>query len=146
MDIDLVGVCKLGKPRVGMGEGGVRLSLGAWLGPEGKRAVWIERSLIGHKKLIVAVSFDRHTPAGVPVGSGDNLQGLCEIAPRIESSDIFTVESWDLMANGKQSLPNPNRSTSTEGLKYARNYLTDDVVRCAFSEATGKIVLGTLTG
>ena len=45
---------------------------------------------------VVAVSFDQHYPGGVPVVSGDGLQELCEIAPRIElTGGIFVVESRD---------------------------------------------------
>ena len=35
----------------------------------------------------------------------------------------------------------PNGHTSAEGLKCAP--ILDDIVQCGFSEATGKIVLGT---
>lgn len=98
MDIDLVGVYELSKPRVGIRVmGGPRLALGVWLGPEGKRCVWIERSSNALTRSIVAASFGRGPPAGVPVESGDDLRELCEIAPQIESTgDVFTqVESWN---------------------------------------------------
>jgi hypothetical protein len=97
MDIDLIGVYELNKPRMGIGqESGPRLAFGAWLGPEGKRGIWIERSSNQLKRSIVAVSFDQSGSAGVPVESGDDLQELCEIAPRIESiGDVFIADSWN---------------------------------------------------
>ena len=97
MEIDLVGVFGLGEPREGIKEKrGQRLALGAELGPEGKRGIWVERSLGGLRRFIVAVTFDRNPPAGVPVESGDDLKELCEIAPHIESTeDVFIVESWN---------------------------------------------------
>jgi hypothetical protein len=94
MDIDLVGVYELGKLRAGTGqESGPSLAIGAWLGLEGKRGIWIERSLKRLKGSVVAVTFDQSSSTGVPVESGDDLQELCEIAPRIESTGIFTIES-----------------------------------------------------
>ena len=97
MDVDLVGVYELDKPQEGVrGMSGPRLVLGAWLGPEGKRGIWIERPLNEVKRFVVAVSFDRSCSAVVPVELGDDLQELCEIAPQIESTaDIFVVESWN---------------------------------------------------
>ena len=97
MEIDLIGVLGLGEPRVGIKEKrGPRLALDAALGPEGKRGIWVERSLGGPKRFVVAVSFDQNPSTSVPVESGDNLQELCEIAPHIESmEDVFIVESWN---------------------------------------------------
>ncbi|KAF9649209.1 hypothetical protein BDM02DRAFT_1948733 [Thelephora ganbajun] len=118
MDVDLLGVYELRRPRVRHREEvGTRLVLGGRLGPEGKRGLWTERSLSKLKRFVVAASFDQSCSEAVAVESGDDLRELCEIAPRIEStSDVFVVDSWS-----------PD----------------DDIVRCAFSEATGKIVLGT---
>jgi len=101
MEIDLIGVLGLGEPYVGIkAKRGPRLALSAELGPEGKRGIWVERSLGGLKRFIVAVTFDQNPPAGVPVESGDNLQELCEIAPHMESmQDVYIVESWN--PNGK---------------------------------------------
>lgn len=96
-DIDLVGVYGLGEPQVGIKEKrGACLALGAELGPEGKRGVWVERSLGGLRRFVVAVSFNQSSLAGVPVESGDDLQELWKIAPQIESTaDVFIVESWN---------------------------------------------------
>ena len=98
MDVDLVGVHELRKPRTERREK-LRpiLALRSWLGPEGKRGVWIERPLSKLMNFVVAVSFDQSCPGAVPVESGDDLRELCEIAPRIESmGDVFIVESWSL--------------------------------------------------
>lgn len=97
MDIDLIGACELRKPQVRCREKlGACLALRSWLGPEGKRGIWIERPLSKLMNSVVAVSFDQDCSSAVPVESGDDLQELCEIAPRIESTGvIFTVESWN---------------------------------------------------
>ena len=93
MSVDLAGVFKLNEP-----EGGVigmsGHSSGLWLGPEGKRGVWASED--NSKRTIVAVSLDQSRRAGVPVESGDELQELCKIAPRIESTgDVFVDGSWN---------------------------------------------------
>lgn len=97
MDVDLVGVHELRKPQVGRRDKlGPCLALRSWLGPEGKRGIWIERPITKLMNFVVAVSFDESCPAAIPVESGDDLQELCEIAPRIESTeDVFIVESWN---------------------------------------------------
>ena len=93
MAVDLVGVYKLDKPQVGIG-GGTCVALGAWLGPEGRRGIWIERSFCQRKGSVVAVSFNQSCMVGIPVESGDDLQELCKIAPRIESTgNIF--DAWE---------------------------------------------------
>ena len=90
MDVDLVGVYELDKLQAGIGGiDGPRIAFGISLGPEGKRGTWIER-LSGLKEFVVAASFDQGSLACVPVGSGDDLQELCQNAPRIESvSNVF---------------------------------------------------------
>ena len=90
MDVDLVGVYELDKLQAGIGGiDGPRIAFGISLGPEGKRGTWIER-LSGLKEFVVAASFDQSSLACVPVGSGDDLQELCQNAPRIESvSNVF---------------------------------------------------------
>ena len=91
MDVDLIGVYEVDKPQVGMGE--PRHALGSWLGPEGKRGIWIECSLDRCTIFVVAVSFDLGCPAGARAESGDDR---CEITPRITSTDvIFVFESWN---------------------------------------------------
>ena len=73
MYVDLVGVYELGGPHGGHGEElGLFLALRSWLGPEGKRGVWIERSSSTLTHFAVAVSFDRSCSAVVPVESGDD--------------------------------------------------------------------------
>ena len=132
MDVDLIGVYE---PEVRwMDE--PHLVSGSLIGPEGKRCICVESSLGGFRMVVVAVSFDQTGSAGVPVRSGGGLEDLCKILPRIESTgDVFVVESWD--GNGGRTLP--NTCVAMERLKY----LPDDVVQYAFSESTGKIVLGT---
>ena len=97
MDLDLLGVYKLNKNRVGIrGKTDPRLVLGAWLGSEGKRGIWTERSSHELNRSVVAASFNQSPSAGVPVESGDDLQELCELAPRIESTgSVFIVDSWN---------------------------------------------------
>ena len=97
MNVDLIGVYELEKPLVGVrGTSGPRVALTSWLGPEGKRGVWMEYSKTQPKRFIVAVSFDQNHPAGVPLESGDDLQELCKIAPQIESTgDVYVDGSWD---------------------------------------------------
>lgn len=112
MDIDLVGVYEVGLEA----ELGPCLAWRSWLGPEGKRGVWTKRPLDAATNVVVAVSFDQSYSEAVPVESGDDLQELCEIAPRIKSiGDIYIAKS--------------------------RNFLLDPILQCSFSEATGKIVL-----
>ena len=95
--VDLIGVYELVKSHVGItGISGPCVASGSWLGPEGKRGVWIERSFDQLEGFVVAVSFNQSCPAGVRVESGDNLQELREVAPRIESTGgIFMVRAWD---------------------------------------------------
>lgn len=101
--IDLVGVYELGKPRT-IGGGPRLVQLGAWLGQEGKRGIWIERSPNELKRFVVAASFDQSGPAGVPVESGDDLRQLREIAPRIElTNDVFIIKS--MSPNGERTVP-----------------------------------------
>ena len=97
MEIDLIGVFRFGEPQAGIEKKREpRLVLDAELGPEGKRGIWVERSLGGLKRFVVAVSFDRSPPGRVPVESGDDLQELCKIAPHIKSmKDVFIVKSWN---------------------------------------------------
>jgi len=97
LDVDLVGVYELRKPELGRrGMFGPCLALRSWLGPEGKRGVWIERPLSALVNFVVAVSFDQSCPEVVPVELGDDLGELCEIAPRIESTgDVFIVDTWN---------------------------------------------------
>ena len=121
MDVDLVGVYELNKPQAGArGMCGQRLATGVWLGPEGKRGIWMECPSNEPKSSVVAVSFDQSSPAGVPVKSGDDLQELCEITPRIESTaDIFSVDHWD--PGGGWTLP--NNYTFAERLKCPQTML-----------------------
>lgn len=95
MDVGLVGVHELRKPELGRREKlGPCLALRSWLGPQGKRGIWIERPLSKHMDFVVAVSFDQRFPAAVPVEPGDDLGELCEIAPRIEATgDVFIWNS-----------------------------------------------------
>ena len=94
MSVDLAGVFKLNEPRVGV-RGINGYSSGLWLGPEGKRGIWMERLKDHSKRFVVAVSFDQ-SRAGVTAESGDELQELCEGAPRIESiRDVFVDGSRD---------------------------------------------------
>ena len=107
MDVELIGVYQLGEPRVGIrGMSGVaRVASGSWLGPEGKRGIWVECSETQRKKFIVAVSFDQSCPGAVPVKSNDDLQELSKTAPRIESTgEVFVDGSWD--DEGESTLPN----------------------------------------
>lgn len=68
------------------------------LGPEGKRAVWAERSK-AFTKIIVA-SFNLSCSEVVALRSGDDLRELCRIAPRIESTGIaFKVKP--ILPDGK---------------------------------------------
>jgi len=86
MDVDILGVSMIER----------HLALGAWLGPEGKRGIWICRPLNELTRFVVAISFDQSCPAAVPVGSGDDLQELCELAPRIESTGkVLFVDTRD---------------------------------------------------
>ena len=137
MDVDLVGVYELEKPRAGVGGvDEIRVASGSWLGPEGKRGIWVESLSRKPKRFVVAVSFDQTCSGGVPVDSGDNLEELRKIAPRIEStSDVFVIDYWD--PSGGWALTSDYRSV--EKLKY----FPDDIVQYAFSESTGKIALGT---
>jgi hypothetical protein len=48
MGVDLLGIFRKGQD----------LALGAWLGPEGKRGIWIKRSSNELMRFVVAVSFD----------------------------------------------------------------------------------------
>ena len=137
MNVDLVGVYEVGKPQMGRGEElGRRLALRSWLGPEGKRGVWIERPLSILMDFVVAVSFDQSSPAAVPVESGDNLRELYKIAPRIASTgEIFIAEAGSIYGERPFKQPYFRRKTDP--------YLEpDEVVQCGLSEATGKIVLG----
>lgn len=82
MDVDLLGSFRIR-----------RLALAAWLGPEGKRGIWMERSADAQTS-VVAVSFDQSCPEAVPVESGVSLRGPFRLAPRIESTnEIFTVDT-----------------------------------------------------
>ena len=84
MDVDILGVSMIKR----------YLALGASLGPEGKRGLWICRSANGLTRFIVAISFDQSCPAAVPVESGDDLRELCELAPRIKSKGrVFIVDT-----------------------------------------------------
>ena len=97
MDVDLVGVYELNKPQVGIrGTSGPRMALEPRLGPEGKRGIWIERPLNRRVRFVVAISFDQSCPGHIPMESGDDLQKLCEAAPRIEpTADVFVVDCWN---------------------------------------------------
>jgi len=104
--IDLIGVYELGKPRVGSPR---LVQLGAWLGQEGKRGIWIERSPNQLKRFVVAASFDQSGLAGVPMESGDDLRELRKIAPRIErTSDVFIIKSQS--PNGERTVPKNHAS------------------------------------
>ena len=86
MDVDLLGVYRIGR----------YLALGAWLGPEGKRGIWIRREPNELTRVVVAVSSGQSCPGAVPVESGDDLQELYELAPRIESTGIvFIIDTQD---------------------------------------------------
>ena len=90
MNIDLIGAYEVEREE----ELGSCLAWNSWLGPEGKRGVWIKRPLDVATNAVVAVSFDQSCSEAVPVESGNDLQELCKTAPRIKStSDIFTAES-----------------------------------------------------
>lgn len=116
MDVDLLGVYEV-KHR---GSTGACLVPAVWLGTQGKRGLWIERplSLRAHMRFIVAASFEQSGQGAVAIQSGENLQELSKTVPRIETTgDALVVD-----------------------------FLTvdDDISWCAFSEATGRIVLMTL--
>jgi len=115
MNVDLGGVYESGTPPAIQREGiGKCWASKSWLGPEGKRAVWIERPEVEPMDFVVAASFDTSCPEAVPVKPDDDLWELCTIAPRIKStSDVF-ISTGDVNRN---------------------------VMQCGFSEATGKIVL-----
>ena len=97
MEVHLLGVYEMGKPGVGRGEDiGPCMVSESWLGPEGKRGVWVESSANKRMNVVVAASFDQDCLAVVPVESGDDLRELSKIASRIESTgDVFIVDGDD---------------------------------------------------
>ena len=97
MEVHLLGVCEMGKPGVGRGEDiGPCAVWGSWLGPEGKRGVWVESPENKRMSLVVVASFDQDCLAAVPVESGDDLGELSEIPSRIVSTgDVFIVDGDD---------------------------------------------------
>lgn len=129
MDVDLIGVYYL-----------IRSSLITSvprLGPEGKRGFWIELSFKEFERRVVAASFDQTRSAGIPVKSGDDLQELRKITPRIESTAEVFVIPCSRSCDGAWTFQIDY--ASIERLKY----LPDAILRCAFSESTGEIVLET---
>jgi len=137
MNIDLVGAYEVGREE----ELGPFLAWDSWLGPEGKRGVWIKRPIELSTNILVAVSFDQSCSEAVPVESGVDLQELCKTAPRIKStSDIFIAESRNFNDREWLAIDDPsNDHLSAQGLK--RVLLLGPILQCGFSEATGKIVL-----
>ena len=106
MDVDLVGVYESGKPPARQRENiGRCWASKSWLGPEGKRAVWIERPGGKPMNFVVAVSFDTSCPGAVPVGSGDDLGELCKIAPQIESTNDIFILTGDANRERSSDLP-----------------------------------------
>lgn len=101
MEVHLLGVYEVGKPGVGRKEGiGPRQVLESWLGPEGKRGVWLESLGNGCASLVVAASFDQGCLAAIPVESRDKLEELGKIAPRIESTgDVFILDEDSKWSN-----------------------------------------------
>jgi hypothetical protein len=91
MNVDLVGVYEPEKQPARQRENiGRCWASNSRLGPEGKRAVWVERPERKPVDFVVAVSFDQSCPGAIPVESGDDLRELCKIAPRIGSTnDVF---------------------------------------------------------
>ena len=106
MSVDLAGVYESGTPPARQREDiGRCWASKSWLGPEGKRAVWVERPGGKPMDFVVAVSFDTSCPGAVPVEPGDDLEELCEIAPRIEStSDVF-ISTGDADRERSSNLP-----------------------------------------
>jgi len=120
MKVDLVGVYEAGGPQVRRGEAlGLCLALRSWLGPEGKRGVWIERSSSTLTNFVVAVSFDHSCLGVVPVESGEDLRELCKFAPWIRSTcDIFIVKPRN--AYGERSFKRSHFRRRTEACPYPR--------------------------
>jgi len=90
---------------------------GTLLGPEGKRGFWIQRAPSSRQEILVTVSFDQSRPETMELQSGDDFEEICEAAPPMEPGvSTWVLGPWD------------------KGEYFAR---------CAFSEATGRIVTET---
>lgn len=106
MNVDLAGVYESGVPPARQREGiGRCWASKSWLGPEGKRAVWIERPEGKPMDFVVAVSFDTSCPGAIPVGPDDNLRELCEVAPRIESTNDIFISTGNTSRERFSNLP-----------------------------------------
>ncbi|OBZ73604.1 hypothetical protein A0H81_05973 [Grifola frondosa] len=105
------------------------------LGPAGLRGVWIERLRAITKRSIIGFAA-RYESAS---GSRDERGTPVEHLARGYEEENDDEHEW--RGNGTQ------REIDKKILYEVRSYdLRDDVTHCAFSEATGKIVLGTRKG
>ncbi|KZT09827.1 uncharacterized protein LAESUDRAFT_645564 [Laetiporus sulphureus 93-53] len=128
-------------PRSGFGPGARGFVSTCALGSTGRRGVWIERrrgsvrrGVVGFSALIELLEEEPESEKAPEQQAGDELL----TAATGESDDEAEVDWWD-SANCRAI----EGSTIYEVNSYD---LRDDITHCAFSEAAGRVVLGTRNG
>lgn len=105
------------------------------MGPQGKRAIWIERKRSSTVREVQVWSKEPSIAGGL-----DPTSNSVSIPPEIARRVVYSVNSYDLRGANVLS------SSSKLLYKLIMNLFIEDVTYCTFSELTGRIVLGSRSG